>query len=103
MKYCQDYDNEKLKNYNEEKQWRPKKKETKDHFETCIRGVYCQNCYNEGHLTKLCKLLNKLYHICKQNNHNIDQCPNKAVTRRCPSKEIVLMHVVQVKTPTIQK
>jgi hypothetical protein len=65
--------------------------------------VYSQNCYNERHLTKECKLLNKFCQICKQNDHNINQCPNKIVSRRCPSKEIVLMHVVQAETPIMQK
>ncbi len=35
------------------------KKKTKNHYETIKIGVYCQNCYNEGHLTKECKVLNK--------------------------------------------
>jgi hypothetical protein len=56
--------------------------------------VYCQNYCSEGHLTKECKLLNKFCWICKHNDHNIDQCPNKAMSRRCPSREIVLVHVV---------
>ncbi len=84
MKYCQDSNNEESKDSYEEEKWKPKKKETKDHFETIRRGVYCQNCYNEGHLTKECKLLNKFCQICKQNDHNINRCPNKAMSRRCP-------------------
>ncbi len=71
-KYHQDFDSEELGDFDEEKKWRPKKKKTKDHFETIKRGVYCQNCYNEGHLIKKCKLLNKFCQICKQNDHNID-------------------------------
>jgi hypothetical protein len=58
---------------------------------------------NEGHLKEECKLLNKFCQICKQNDHNIDQCPNKAMSRRCPSKEIVPMHVVQAKTLIVQE
>ncbi len=51
-RYYQDFNSEELENSNEEKKRRPKKKETKDHFETIRGGVYCQNCHNEGHLTK---------------------------------------------------
>jgi hypothetical protein len=65
--------------------------------------VYCLNCYNEGHLTKECKLLNFFCQIFKQNDHNTYQCPNKVVVKRCPSKEIVPMHVVQAETPIVQE
>ncbi len=65
--------------------------------------MYCQNCYNEGQLTNECKLLNKFCQIWKHNDHNIDQCPSKTMSRICPLKEIVLMHVVQVKTPIMQE
>jgi len=58
-RYHQDSNSEELEDSDEEEKWRPKKKETKHHFETIRRGVYCQNCYSEGHLTKECKLLNK--------------------------------------------
>ncbi len=34
-------------------------------------GVYCTNCYNEGHYTKECKSLQKLC-ICKSDDHDID-------------------------------
>jgi hypothetical protein len=85
------------------KKWGPKKKEIKYHSETIRRGVYYQNCYNEGHLTKECKLLNKFCQICKQNDHNIAKCPSKLVFGRCPSKEIILMHVIQLETPVVQE
>jgi hypothetical protein len=68
--------------------WKPKKKETKYHSKTIKKSVYYQICYNEGHLIKECKLLNKIFQICKQNDHNIGQCLNKAAFRRFPSKEI---------------
>jgi hypothetical protein len=42
-----------------EKKQKPNKKKTKDYSETIRRGVYYQNCYNEGHLTKQFKLLKK--------------------------------------------
>jgi hypothetical protein len=29
-----------------------KEEKTKDHSKTIKQGVYCQNCYNEKHLTK---------------------------------------------------
>ncbi len=58
-KYHQNYDNDESKDSNEKEKRRPKKKETKYHFETIIRGVYYQNCYNEGHLANECNLLNK--------------------------------------------
>jgi hypothetical protein len=32
-----------------------------------------------------------------------DQCPNKAMARRCPLREIVLVHVVQVEAPIVQE
>jgi hypothetical protein len=75
----------------------------KDHSETYRRGIYYQNYCNIGHLTKECKLLNKFCQICKENDHNTDQCPSKAMTRRCPSKEIVTVHVVQAKTLVVQQ
>ncbi len=75
----------------------------KDHSKIYRKGVYYQNCYNKGHLTKECKLLKKICQICKQNDHNIYQCPNKAMVGRCPSKEIVPMHVVQVKALVVQQ
>jgi hypothetical protein len=65
VRYFQDSNNEESKDSYEEEKWISKKKETKDHSKTIIRGVYCQNCYNEGHLTKECKLLNKFCQICK--------------------------------------
>ncbi len=50
--YYQEFYSEKLKDFDdEEKCWR-KKKEIKYHFETYRKGVYYQNYYNEGHLTK---------------------------------------------------
>jgi hypothetical protein len=58
-RYHQDYNSEELEDSDEEEKRRPKKKETKYHSETIKRGVYCQNYYNEGYLTKECKLLNK--------------------------------------------
>jgi predicted nucleic acid binding AN1-type Zn finger protein len=64
-RYCQDSDNEESKDSGEEEKWRPKKKETKDHSEIIRRCVYCQNCYNERHLTKECKLLNKICQMVK--------------------------------------
>jgi hypothetical protein len=72
VRYRQDSDSEELEDSDEEKKQRPKKKETKDHSETIRRGVYYQNRYNEGHLTKECKLLNKFCQICKHNDHNTD-------------------------------
>jgi hypothetical protein len=45
----------------------------------------------------------KFCQICKNDNHNIDQCPNKLVGGRCPTREIVPMHVVQTKGHVIQE
>ncbi len=45
----------------------------------------------------------KFCQICKSDNHNIDQCLSKSMGARCPSRKIVLVHVVQAKTPVIQK
>jgi len=93
-RYCQDFNNEESKDFDEEVKQRPKKKETKFHSETIRRSVYYQNCYNERHLRKKCKLLNKFSQICKQSDCNTNQCPSKVVFGRCP-REIVPMHVVQ--------
>jgi hypothetical protein len=64
-RYRQDFDNKKSEDSNEEEKWRPKKKEIKDYSKTIRRGMYCQNYYNEGHLTKECKLLKFFCQICK--------------------------------------
>jgi hypothetical protein len=64
-RYYQDSDNEESEDSSEEEKWKPKKKESKDHSEIIRRGVYCQNCYNEIHLTKECKLLNKFFQMVK--------------------------------------
>jgi hypothetical protein len=92
-RYCQEFDNEESEDSDEEEKWRPKKKEIKDHFETYRKGLYCQNCYNERHFTKEC-VIEKFYKICKKNDHNTYQCPNKVVDGKYPSREIVPMHVV---------
>jgi len=34
------------------------KKSKKVDFDIIKRGVYCQNCFNEGHCTKECKIVN---------------------------------------------
>jgi hypothetical protein len=38
----------------------------------------------------------KFYRICKANDHNIHQCQSKVVNGSCPSREIILVHVVQI-------
>jgi hypothetical protein len=48
------------KKINEKEKWRPKKKETKYHFETIRRGVYYQNCYNVNYKTFFSKYANKM-------------------------------------------
>ncbi len=65
--------------------------------------MYCQNCFNEGHSMKECKLLMKLCWICKANDHNMDQCPSKTMSGNCPSKEIVPVHVIKAKIPIVQE
>ncbi len=45
----------------------------------------------------------KRIQICKSDNHNFGQCPSKLVGGRCPTKEIMLMHVVQIEAFTIFK
>ncbi len=102
-RYRQKFDSEELEDFDDEEKRRPKKKETKDIFETYRRSVYCLNCYNEGHLTKEYTLLNKFCQICKRNDHNTYQCPNEVMVRICPSREIVPMHVVQVETLVVQE
>jgi hypothetical protein len=49
------------------------------------------------------KLLMKLCRICKDSDHNTNQCPSKAMSENCPLKEIVLMLVVQIEIPILQK
>jgi hypothetical protein len=61
--------------------------------------VYCQNCFNEGHFTKECKLFMKFYKICRENDHNINEFPSKVVSGSCPSREIIPVHVIQTKMP----
>jgi hypothetical protein len=100
-RYCQDFDNDEFGELDDDKQVKPKRIGTKVRFDTCIQGVYYQNCYNKRHFTKECKLLIKKIQICKSDNHNIDQCPSKLASGRCPTREIVLVHVVQVETPII--
>jgi hypothetical protein len=60
-----------------------KKKEMKVHLDKYQRGIYCQNCNND--------------------DHNTNHYPSKMVGDRCPSREIVLVHVVQVEAPIIQE
>jgi hypothetical protein len=57
----------------------------------------CQNCFNKGHFTKECKLLMKLCRICKASDHNTYQCHSKVVSGSCLLKEIILVHVIQIK------
>jgi hypothetical protein len=45
----------------------------------------------------------KLCRISKANDHNTDQYPNKVVNGNCPSREIIPVHVVQIKVPTTQE
>jgi hypothetical protein len=42
------------------------------------------------------KTKEKFYKICKTSDHNIDQCPSKAMSGSCPLKEIIPIHVVQI-------
>ncbi len=97
------FDNEESNEKDEENHCKTKKKDTKVQFDTTKKGVYCQNCYNEGQFTKECKLLNKLCQICKSNEHNTNHCPNKVVSGRCPLREIVPIHEVQTKILVIQE
>jgi hypothetical protein len=52
---------------------------------------------------KECKLLMKLCQICKASDHNMDQCPSKAMSGSCSSKEIVPVHVIQTDIPIVQE
>jgi hypothetical protein len=100
-RYHQDFDTESNES-NDEKQVKPKRKGAKVWFDTCRKGVYYHNCYNEGHFTKECKLLIKFCQICKSDNYNANQCPNKSAVGRCPTRKIMPMNVAQVETPIIQ-
>jgi hypothetical protein len=55
---------------------RPKKSK-KVNIDAIWEGVYCQNCFNEGHFTKECKLLLKFCQMCKASDHNTNHCPSK--------------------------
>jgi ketol-acid reductoisomerase len=88
---------------NEHYEKKTKKKSKKVNIDIIKEGVYCQNCFNESHFTKECKLLMKLCRIYKANDHNMDQCPSKVVNGSCPSREIVLVHVIQVEIPIVQE
>ncbi len=96
VRYHQISNNDEYDELDDEKHFKPKRKETKVWFETYRRGVYCQNCYNEGHYA----FDNFLY---KRNNHNIEQCLSKLMGGRCPTIKIVLLHGVQVEALVIQK
>jgi len=107
VKYCQnDYDSDESDDFddeNEHHEKKIKKKSKKVDFDTIRRRVYCQNCFNESHFTKEYKLLIKFYKICKTRDHNTDQYPSKVVSGSCPSKDIILVHVVQIEMPRAQK
>ncbi len=72
-------------------------------IDTIREGVYCQNCFNEGHFTKECKLLMKFYQIYKASDHYTYQCPSKEMSGNCPSREIVEVNVIQAKIPIVQE
>jgi len=58
------FDSDKFENNDDEDEHYEKKikKESKKvNIDTIREGVYCQNCFNEGHFTKECKLLMKFY------------------------------------------
>jgi hypothetical protein len=93
-------DNEKS-NEKDEKDHLKTKKDIKVQFNTIKKGFYCHNCYNEGHFTTNCKLLDKCCQICKSNERNTNQCPTKTINGRCPSREIVPIHIVQAKSALV--
>jgi hypothetical protein len=100
-RYCQDFDSDESNELDDEEQVKPKRKGGNIQFHIYKKCVYCQICYNKGHFTKECKLLIKFCQICKSDNHNIDQCHKKSMSGRCPTREIVLVHVVQVEALVI--
>jgi len=71
-----------------------KKKSKKMNIDIIREGVYYQNCFNEGHFTKECKLLMKFCRICKASDHYMDKCLSKAMSGSSPSREIMPMHVI---------
>ncbi len=81
---------------------RPKKSK-KVNIDAIWEGVCCQNCFNEGHFTKECKLLLKFCQMCKASDHNTNHCPIKIVSGSCPSREIIQVHVIQAKIPIVQE
>jgi hypothetical protein len=80
-----------------------RKKFKKMNIDTIRGGVYCQNCFNENHFTKECKLLMKFCQIFKASDHNTNKRHSKAMSGSCPSREIIPVHVVQAKIPIVQE
>ncbi len=39
--------------------------------------IFCQNCHNEGHLTKECKLRHTICSIYRRQGHEVNDCPIK--------------------------
>jgi len=85
VRHHQDFDSDEFEfDYDDENYQKTRRLRRKMKFETYQRGIYCQNCYNEGHYSKECKLLQKLRHICKCNDHHSHHCPSMSRNGRCP-------------------
>jgi hypothetical protein len=106
-KYCpNNFNNDEFENSDDEDEHyekKTKKKSKKVNIDTIKEGVYCQKTFNEGHSMKECKLLMKLCQICKDNDHNMDQRPNKVVNESFPSRKIVRVHVIQAEISIVRK
>jgi hypothetical protein len=97
-----DFDNDEFDDFDDEDEHHEKKikkKSKKVNIDIVRRRLYCQNCFNEGHFTKECKLLMKFYRICRASDHNTYRCPSKVVNGSFLSREIISIHVIQTKVP----
>ncbi len=61
-----------------------KKKRNKVHVDTYQRGVYYLNCYNERHYEHQgVQVIVEVLPICKNDDHNIHQCPKNISKKQC--------------------
>jgi hypothetical protein len=61
-----------IKESNDNGHQQSKQEDEKTQLDVFRWGVYCTNCYNEGHYTKKCKSLQKLCQVCKNDDHDIN-------------------------------
>jgi hypothetical protein len=89
---------ERLVNDEQKKERRKNRKEQNDGYQW---SVFCQKCYNEGHLTKECKLLHTICNIYKKQGHETNDCPLKEFGGQYVKKDISV-NVIQLEAPNKQ-